>query len=357
MSAVEAEQHFCGLCRKQLPLSPLTLRRSRLRSCFYRFCAGRGGGGGALPTAVEKGFVGDYGRNFSHGQAPAGSRIWLPGHLDLPADYGFPPEVEDEEEGGGPAAGSLDEPSAGSPRRGPAADRSVRMRPEDVAATEALASRQPSEQYLIHAEAMRSLRLRDGGGLTEMLGIDLEAAAQAVQQSYAQARQLQMEQHRAAYAADGEGGDAAAGASEADAAAAVLPTLETLWELQERQPLHLLLHGPAFGLDFAPAAPLPGEVWVDEARSELLRCRRADGSLQPSASVGGRPIRWSNTTVNFISRASPFRDIISEGDPLVAIDGACAAGAPQGLLRTGQQSGLHIASGSGLRLFAFLANA
>jgi hypothetical protein len=108
---------------------------------------------------------------------------------------------------------------------------------------------------------MRSLRLRDGGGLVELLGIDLDAATQQV-------------------------------------------TEQTNTPIH-RKPLHLILTGPAFGLDFEPAPHVPGEAW-------------ADRELAPDAS---KPVRWSNTIISAVSKVSPFQAIIAPGDPLIAVDG------------------------------------
>jgi hypothetical protein len=96
-------------------------------------------GGGASPPAQAAGFGGDYGARFGQGGEPAGARIWLPGNVELPADYARP-------------------------------DRNARDgADEDAAADRALAARKPNPALLAAAgPAGRSLRLRDGGGIVQV---------------------------------------------------------------------------------------------------------------------------------------------------------------------------------------------
>ena len=98
---------------------------------------------------------------------------------------------------------------------------------------------------------MKSLRLRDGGGLVQMLGIDLDSATQEINAAV----------HNAA---------------------------------NSRKLLHLIITGPAFGINFAS---------YHDHRDETTTGH------------------WSNTVVHAVSKASPFHSVVSVGDPVVAIDG------------------------------------
>lgn len=130
------------------------------------------------------------------------------------------------------------------------------------------------------------------------MGIDLRAAEERVRSQLADARE------------------------EAAAAGAAPNTTEE--QLAGRRDLHLVVTGPAYGIDFAetpPARPvLVGdtdlvelrEMWVDELSAEAI----AEHGLET-----GVVVRWSNTVVCGLSRASPFREVLSPGDPLIAIDG------------------------------------
>lgn len=69
-----------------------------------------------------------------------------------------------------------------------------------------------------------------------------------------------------------------------------------------RKQLHLIITGPAFGLDF-------GKVELVEGQSEEEKTEAA---------------RWSQTVVHYVSPFSPFSAVIQPGDPLYAIDGTCA---------------------------------
>jgi hypothetical protein len=244
------------------------------RSTAYQTRGSGYGGGGNVQTA-SAGFTGDYGARYSWGHHVGGARIWMPGNVDLPAEYGA-----DWAEDAAAAAAGGDGYGSGQ------------LTIEDMAAQAALAARgATSEHYRAYADSMRSLRLRDGGGLTDALGIDLGAADAAVAEAMAAA---------------------AAQRAAADAAS-----------LRE---LHLIIMGPAFGIDFAPAdAVRQGEregQQVHEEGEEEPVTRGRTGRRSSAATAGGG---WSGIVVNGISRHSPFRHILAPGDWLVGVDGVSVA--------------------------------
>jgi hypothetical protein len=82
--------------------------------------------------------------------------------------------------------------------------------------------------------------------------------------------------------------------------------------------LYLVIYGPAFGLDFSPVPPTPGEAWPEEVSPRTMATEPAQ-----------RPhLRWSNTYVSYVSTVSPLRAFVAPGDPLVAIDGQSVSRLP-----------------------------
>lgn len=291
---------------RRASFTPPPLPMSPPRAAPLRRRTGRGGGGSTadIDAAADESRSSRRARRAAALSRPSGSS-WSAGSLDLPPQYGRDVESAEQEidaadaaaaavaaaeaaaaAGGasGIAAAALLE--ALDARVGEAQDRLQLLRAEEIAAARAVQARCPSPKYTLRSAAAPSLHLRDGGGLVQLLGIDVDGAVAAVDAAYAAAHAAQMAavysssssssgtstaaSGRAAGAGSaGEpatpaGSESADDASTLDAAPAPsarisgsdrAAALDTLWQLERRQPLHILLCGPAFGLDFAEAPP------------------------------------------------------------------------------------------------------
>lgn len=349
--------------RRRAAAAPLPVPSAAPRAVPLRRRTGRGGGGAAdSELTVEADAAGaNEGRTSRRSRRkgasgpgpsrPSGSS-WAAGSLDLPPQYGRDVQAAEQELDAAAAAGAAVAAAEAAAAAGGAGGRSAAaslealdeslqqaedslqlLRAEEIAAARAVLARSPSPKYTLRGASAPSLHLRDGGGLVQLLGIDVDGAVAAVDAAYAAAHAAQM---AAVYASSatgvqrpgrlgpssadaGEPGPSAGADVNADSESATLtldaePTksarasgtgadsaaaLDTLWQLERRQPLHVLLCGPAFGLDFAEAPP----TRVFGSASTIAAGSGRDSSEGPDAAAAAM-IWWAGEAQRALATAS-----------------------------------------------------
>lgn len=346
-----------------VPMSPPRVAPLRRRT-------GRGGGGSTAVVDAEA----DESRTARRTRRaaallarPSGSS-WSAGSLDLPPQYGRDVEAAEQEidaaeaaaaavaaaEAAAAAGGAAGMAAAASlealdARVGAAQDRLQLLRAEEIAAARAVQARCPSPKYTLRGASAPSLHLRDGGGLVQLLGIDVDGAVASVDAAYAAAHAAQM---AAVYSSSTTSSGSSSSSTVADGAPTLdaepapsarisgsdrAAALDTLWQLERRQPLHVLLCGPAFGLDFAEAPPTTSGAFGNASRfGGAAGAGSHSGGDGDAASAGLQGmIWWAGDAQRALANASRalaghatallLNDVPAGADPSAAGTGAGSA--------------------------------
>jgi hypothetical protein len=191
---------------------------------------------------------------------------------------------------------------------------------EDAATVRRLAASavHPSPAYLASLASLRGLTLKDGPALLSLLGVRLDAAVPDAADdggsggSVAVPTKVGGAAAAAAVAAAGrDNGGSSKAVGSAPTVASTTDTAFTADAAQQHQLryLHLVVTGPAYGLDFGPA--------------------RASVSPRGHVYQGA-----SHTVVRGVAPGSPFRQLLRLGDQLVAVGGIDTTALPHGDVAT-----------------------